>query len=120
MFTNKFRLIVGTIVVIVLLFIVFFVKSNSTAAEKNRKEITVVLNNIAANAQTHYKRTNSFNKWVIPSSLRNNEVGTFREKVENEKVTIYVVGKDLGANGVSNVNIKAIITGKNTEINIRN
>jgi len=120
MFTNKFRLTLGASAVMLLVFIIFFVRNKTTAAEKNREEISLVINNIALNAQTHYKRTNSFVQWEIPGSLRINEVGTFRENVENEKVTIYVVGKDLGANGVSNVNIKSVITGNNTQINIRN
>lgn len=120
MFTNKFRLFLGIIAVVVLLVVILYLKNKNTAAESNREEISVVLNNIAANAQTHYKRTNSFIGWVIPGSLRNEEVGTFREKVENEKVIVYVVGKEVGENGVSNVNIKSVITGNNTAVKIRN
>ena len=120
MFENKFRLFLGIMAVIVLLVVVLFLMNKKSAAEKNRDEISIVLSNIVANAQTHYKRTNSFSGWLIPGSLRIEEVGTFREKVENEKVTVYIVGKEVGENGVSNVNIKSVITGNNTNVTIRN
>ena len=120
MFENKFRLFLGIMAVIVLLVVVLFLMNKKSAAEKNREEISIVLSNIVANAQTHYKRTNSFAAWVIPGSLRIEEVGTFREKVENEKVMVYVVGKEIGENGVSNVNIKSVITGNNTTLTVRN
>jgi hypothetical protein len=120
MLENKFRLFLGVIAVLVLLFVVIFLKNKKSATEKSHEEITMILNNIVANAQTHYKRTNSFTGWVIPGSLRIEEVGTFREKVENDKVTIYVVGKEIGANGVANVNIESVITGNNTSVKIRN
>lgn len=120
MFTNKFRLFLGVLAVFGLLMIVLFIKNKTTAADKNRNAITTVLNNIEANAQTHYKRANSFAGWVIPASLRIQEIGNFREKVENKKVTIYVVGKEIGENGVSNVNIQTTITGNSITLKIRN
>ena len=120
MLHNKFRLFLPIIAVIVLLVVVLFLKNKKSSAESNRGEISIVLNNIAVNAQTHYKRTNSFAGWVIPGSLRIEEVGIFREKVEDNKVTIYVVGKEVGENGVSNVNIESVITGNNTTVKIRN
>jgi hypothetical protein len=40
--------------------------------------------------------------------------------VEYNKVKVYVVGKELGENGISNVNIEATITGSASEIKIRN
>lgn len=120
MLHNKFRFFFAIIAVIVLLVVVLFLKNKNSAAESNREEITIVLNDIAAHAQIHYKRTNSFAGWVIPGSLRTEDVGIFREKVESDKVTIYVVGKVAGENGISNVNIKSIITGNNAVIKIRN
>jgi hypothetical protein len=120
MFENKFRLFLGVMAVLLLLVVVIFFMNKKSAAEKNHEEITIVLNNIAANAQTHYKRTNSFSGWLIPGSLRIEEVGTFREKVENEKIMVYVVGKEIGANGVSSVNIESVITGNNSTVKIRN
>ena len=120
MLHKKFRFFFAIIAVMVLLVVVLFLKNKNSAAESNREEITIVLNVIAAHAQTHYKRTNSFAGWVIPSSLRTEDVGTFREKVESDKVTIYVVGKVVGENGISNVNIQSVITGNNTSIKIRN
>ena len=120
MLTNKFRFFLGIIAVIVLVAVVLFFKNKNSAAGKNREEIALILNDISVNAQTHYKRTNSFDGWVIPGSLRIENVGTFREKVEGNKVTIYVVGKEVGENGVSNVNIKIIITGNDISSKIRN
>ena|SRR3989339_677868 len=120
MLTNKFRFFLGIIVAIVLVAMVLFFKNKNSAAGKNREEIALILNDITVNAQTHYKRTNSFAGWVIPGSLRIENVGTFREKVEGNKVTIYVVGKEVGENGVSNVNIKSVIEGNGTAIKIRN
>ena len=120
MFENKFRIFLVIIAAIVLLAALLFLKNKNSAAESNREEITITLKNIAANAQTHYKRTNSFSGWEIPRSLRSEEVGTFREIVENDKVIIYVVGKEVGENGTSNVNVKCLITGNNTAIKIRN
>lgn len=120
MLHNKFRFFLAIIAVIVLLVVVLFLKNNNSAAESNREEITIVLNDIAAHAQTHSKRTNSFAGWVIPGSLRTEDVGTFREKAESNKVTIYIVGKVVGENGISNVNIQFVITGNNVAIKIRN
>jgi len=120
MLTNKFRFFLGIIAVIVLVAVVLFFNNKNSAAGKNREEIALILNDISVNAQTHYKRTNSFDGWVIPGSLRIENVGTFREKVEGNKVTIYVVGKEVGENGVSNVNIKIIITGNDISSKIRN
>jgi hypothetical protein len=120
MFENKFRLFFIIIAVLALLVAILFFVNKRSAAENNREEITIILNNIIANTQTHYKRTNSFAGWSIPGSLRIEEVGTFREKVTNDKVTIYIVGNELGENGVANVNIKSVITGNSTTIKIRN
>ena len=120
MLTNKFRFFLGIIAAIVLVAMVLFFKNKNSAAGKNREEIALILNDITVNAQTHYKRTNSFAGWVIPGSLRIENVGTFREKVEGNKVTIYVVGKEVGENGISNVNIQSVITGNNAAIKIRN
>ena len=120
MLTNKFRSFLGIIAVIVLVAVILLLKNKNSAAGKNREEITLILNDITVNAQTHYKRTNSFAGWVIPGSLRIENVGTFREKVEGNKVTIYVVGKEVGENGISNVNIQSVITGNNAAIKIRN
>ena len=120
MLTNKFRSFLGIIAVIVLVAVILLLKNKNSAAGKNREEIALILNDITVNAQTHYKRTNSFDGWVIPGSLRIENVGTFREKVEGNKVTIYVVGKEVGENGVSNVNIKSVIEGNGTAIKIRN
>lgn len=120
MFENKFRLFLAVMAVLLLLVVVIFLMNKKSAAEKNHEEITIVLNNIVANAQTHYKRTNSFSGWLIPGSLRIEQVGAFREKVETDKVTVFVVGKEIGANGLSNVNIESVITGNNTSIKIRN
>ena len=120
MFENKFRLFLGIMAVLMLLVVGLFLMNKKSAAEKNREEINIVLSNIVANAQTHYKRTNSFAAWVIPGSLRIEEVGTFREKVENERVLVYVVGKEIGENGVANVNIESVITGNSAKVKIRN
>lgn len=120
MFTNKSKLILQIIAAFGLIAIIYFFVTKKSAAESNRDEITVTLTDIAANAQTHYKRTNSFNGWAIPASLRIEDVGTFREQVENDKVIIYVVGIEVGENGVSNINVKCVITGNNTTIKIRN
>ena len=120
MFENKFRMFLIIIGVLALLVFILFLVNKRSAAESNREEITIILNNIIVNAQTHYKRTDSFTGWAIPSSLKIEEVGTFREKVTKDKVTIYVVGNELGENGVANVNIESVITWNNTTIKIRN
>ena len=120
MFENKFRLFLIIIGVLALLVAILFFMNKRSAAESNREEITIILNNIVANAHTFYKRTNSFAGWSIPGSLRIKEVGTFREKVTDNKVTIYAAGNVLGENGVANVNIESVITGNSTTIKIRN
>ncbi len=120
MHNNKFRLFLGVIGVLAILFIVIFLINKKSTAENNREEISIILNNIVVNAQTHYKRTDSFEGWTIPSSLKIDKIGTFREKVTNNKVLIYVVGRELGENGVSNVNIESVITGNNATFKIRN
>jgi hypothetical protein len=120
MFANKFRffLLLSGVILLAVLFI--FLKNKNSAAGKNREEIVLILNDIKTNAQTHYKRTNSFTGWTIPASLRTKNVGTFHEKVEKDKVTIYAVGKVVGEDGKSNVNIQLVMTGNNAEIKIRN
>jgi hypothetical protein len=120
MLGNKFRLFLLIIGVIALLAVIIFLMNKKSAAESNRDEITVILNNIVANAQTHFKRRGTFEGWTIPSSLKIEEVGTFREKVEAKKVSIFVVGNEAGENGEANVNIQAVITGNNVQITIRN
>jgi len=120
MLTTKNKLILQVIAVLAVIAVIYLIAAKKSAAEKNRDEIAVVLQDIVTHAQTHYKRTNSFDGWVIPGSLRIENVGTFREKVEGNKVTIYVVGKEVGENGVSNVNIKSVIEGNGTAIKIRN
>lgn len=65
MFTNKFRLFLGIIAVIAVLVVILYLKNKNSAAENNREEISTALNNIAANAQTHFKRANSFDGWVL-------------------------------------------------------
>lgn len=117
---NKFRLYLAVFGILFLVVIILFLVNKKSAAENNREEISIVLSNIAANAHTHYKRTNNFAGWSIPASLRIDEIGTFREKIENELVTIYVVGKERGENGISNVNLESKITGNKHTIKIRN
>ncbi len=117
---NKFRQFIIIIGIPVLLALIYLLVTKKSAAEKNRDEISIVLNNIAANAQTHYKRTNNFEGWTIPSSLRIDEVGTFRELVEYNQVIVYVVGNEIGENGKSHVNIASAITGNDISVKIRN
>lgn len=114
---KPFIIIIGALLIAAAAYFLFTKKS---AADRNREQITVLLQDITANAQTHFNRTGSFAGWFIPASFKNEEIAQFREKVENKAVHIYAVGKQIGQNGVSNVNLKAEIVGNGSKIIIRN
>lgn len=120
MLTTKNKLILQVIAVLAVIAVIYLLAAKKSAAEKNRDEIAVVLQDITSHAQTHFRRTDLFTGWEIPGSLKNEKIGTFREKVEYNKVKIYVVGKELGENGISNVSVEATITGSASDIKIRN
>lgn len=120
MLGSKFRLFIGVIAVLAAVTVIIFLLNKKSGAEGNREQILIVLDNIAQNAQTHYNRANSFEGWEIPGSLRIEEIGTFREKVTNNKVMITVVGNEIGKNGISNVNIESTINGNDVTLKIRN
>lgn len=120
MLGSKFKLFIGVIAVLAAVTVTIFMLNKKSGAEGNREQIFIVLNNIAQNAQTHYNRANSFEGWEIPGSLRVEGIGTFREKVASNKVTVSVVGNELGKNGISNVNIQSTITGNDFTVKIRN
>ncbi|NWF89681.1 MAG: hypothetical protein HXY50_09510 [Ignavibacteriaceae bacterium] len=118
--TTKKRILLFVIGVLAFAAVVYFIVTKKSAAEVNRDEITLALQDIAAHAQTHFRRTDSFTGWVLPSSLKFEKIGRFREKVDYNQVKIFAVGTELGINGISNVNLEATITGRNLKINIRN
>ena len=120
MLTTKNKLILQVIAALAVIAVIYLLVTKKSAAEINRSEISVVLNDIAAHAQTHFRRTDSFEGWELPGSLKNEKIGTFRSKVEYNKVVIYVVGKEIGYNDISNVNLETLITGSKIEIKIRN
>jgi hypothetical protein len=112
-----FLLVVG---VLALSAVVIFLVNKKSAAENNREQMSIIINDIAKNAQTHFNRTGDFFGWEIPGSLRTEQVGTFRERIENNSIVIYAVGKEIGMNGISNVNLESVITGNNASVIVRN
>lgn len=120
MLTNRNRIIIQAAVFLAVVALIFLIISKKSAAENNREEIEVLINDISSHALTHFKRTDSFDGWEIPNSLKNEKIAKIRTKIDYNKVIIYAVGTELGDNGISNVNMMAVITPSGTNITRRN
>lgn len=111
-----------------LVFILFSISSQSLSAQNNTGKtpqqirqanydgLISELNNLAATAISHYKKSaelggggKSFSGWVIPADVDTTQNGTFTAKVAKEEITIVGFGNVIGNDGKKKIRVTMIV-----------